>query len=55
MLFLPFEVIAVLALVWSYASNISSKYTGIYIMLLLVFAMLLSIAGYKIIGDSDGE
>ena len=55
MLFLPFEVIAILVLVWSYASGIMSKYSGLYMVLLLVFATVFSVIGYKIIGDNSGE
>ncbi|MCL4387682.1 NADH-quinone oxidoreductase subunit A [Candidatus Marsarchaeota archaeon] len=55
MLFLPFEVVAILALVWSYASGIMSRYSGLYIVLLLVFATVFSLIGYRVIGDDNGE
>lgn len=55
MLFLPFEVVAILALVWSYASSIMSRYSGLYIILLLAFGTVFSVIGYIVIGDNSGE
>ncbi|MEM0154340.1 MAG: NADH-quinone oxidoreductase subunit A [Methanothrix sp.] len=55
MLFLPFEIVAILVLVWSYASGITSRYSGLYMVFLLVFATVLSVIGYKVIGDESGE
>jgi NADH:ubiquinone oxidoreductase subunit 3 (subunit A) len=54
MLFLPFEVVAVLVLVWSYAANSIGRYSGLYMILLLVFATIFSVIGYKTIGDNHG-
>ena len=55
MLFLPFEVIAILVLVWSYAAGIMGKYPGLYMILLLLSATAFSIVGYKAIDDNHGE
>ncbi|MGC8496114.1 MAG: NADH-quinone oxidoreductase subunit A [Candidatus Micrarchaeia archaeon] len=50
MLFLPFEVVVVVLLLWAYVARLVSYDTSIYILALAIFAMLMAIAGYKIIG-----
>ncbi len=55
MIFLPFEMIAILALVWSYSANYTGKGVGLYMIVLLAFATVFSVFGYKMIGGRYGE
>lgn len=51
LLFIPFEIVAVFAIVWaSQAQNIGFN-SGLYILGLTIISMLLAFAGYKIISD----
>ncbi len=54
MLFLPFEVVAMLTLLWASAASTIGRHTGIYVMLLLVIAAAFSMFGYRIIRDKNG-
>ena len=53
MLFLPFEVIAILTLLWALVSKTDGRYLGIYFFIMLIAPSALSIIGYKLIGGHD--
>ncbi|MCL5412734.1 MAG: NADH-quinone oxidoreductase subunit A [Candidatus Marsarchaeota archaeon] len=52
-LFLPFEVLSLLLLVWAYVAKSAPYTTGIYMLSLLVVAMLFGLAAYRYIGDKN--
>ena len=51
MLFLPFEVAAVLLLVWGPVASAAGRTTGLLMIGMLVMASALAIAGYYMIGE----
>ncbi len=55
MLFLPFEVVAVLVLLWSPSARVSSQSTGIFVLGMLVLATALAVLGYIIVGEKRAK
>ena len=55
MLFLPFEVAAVLLLVWGPVAGIAGRTTGLLMIGLLAMATVLALAGYYMIGEKDAR
>ncbi|MCL4403554.1 MAG: NADH-quinone oxidoreductase subunit A [Candidatus Marsarchaeota archaeon] len=51
MLFLPFELIVAVLIIWSTVSNKASFGTGIMVIALAIAAMAISLIGYKIASD----
>ncbi|MEM0149401.1 MAG: NADH-quinone oxidoreductase subunit A [Candidatus Micrarchaeaceae archaeon] len=53
MIFIPFEVVVVVILLWAYVSRMLSYITSLYVLGLAVAAMLLALVGYKLIGAKN--
>jgi NADH:ubiquinone oxidoreductase subunit 3 (subunit A) len=53
-IFIPFEVVAMILILWSAVSKQISFYNNILIISMVILSMLFSLAGYKIIrGEND--
>jgi len=55
MLFLPFELMLVILILWSTVARAIDYNTGLDIILLVVISMAFSFAGYKLIGGVTGR
>lgn len=55
MLFLPFEVVAVVLLVWSSALRQVSYFNGLLVMGMAAMALIFTISGYFIIRGKNGR
>jgi NADH:ubiquinone oxidoreductase subunit 3 (subunit A) len=55
MLFLPFEIVLVVLILWSTVARGVDRGTSAGIMLLAVISMVLSVVGYKFIGGGAGK
>jgi NADH:ubiquinone oxidoreductase subunit 3 (subunit A) len=51
-IFLPFELIAVFAILWSAYSSYAGKLSGLYVIALIALATCFAIFGYKLINDN---
>ncbi|MCL4373656.1 MAG: NADH-quinone oxidoreductase subunit A [Candidatus Marsarchaeota archaeon] len=54
MLFIPFEIVIVVVLLWSYAARLFSYTQSIYVLVLAVISMVMALVGYKLIGVKNG-
>ena len=54
-LFLPFELVAILVVLWAIAARDLELTTNIYVMGLPLLAMALAAVGYKLNGDARGR
>ena len=54
MLFMPFELMLVIIILWSTVARTIDYNTGLDIILLAVISMAFSLAGYKLIGGFTG-
>jgi NADH:ubiquinone oxidoreductase subunit 3 (subunit A) len=52
-MFLPFEIISVVVLLWASVARYVSYYSGLEMMGLMVVAMVFGLISYKFISDSD--
>ncbi len=55
MLFLPFEIIVAMLLLWSSASHVMGYLTSMELLGLAAVSTVMTFAGYKLIGAGDGR
>ncbi|MGC8651887.1 MAG: NADH-quinone oxidoreductase subunit A [Candidatus Micrarchaeia archaeon] len=54
MLFIPFEIIVVVVMLWAYVARMLSYMQGVYVLGLAFAAMVLAVIGYGLIGVKNG-